>query len=61
MTAVLAPDLLRTLGDFRHRHAGESIIVCGCGASLTSEVADLGLTTIGVNRSEEHTSELQSH
>lgn len=31
------------------RHAGESIIVCGCGSSLTPEVAQFGLTTIGVN------------
>jgi len=49
MTAVLAPDGLRTLNDFRHRHAGESIVVCGCGTSLSAEVAQLGLTTIGVN------------
>src|SRR3989344_4455448 len=49
MTAVLAPELPRSLGDFRDRHAGESIIVCGCGSSLTPEVARLGLTTIGVN------------
>ncbi len=49
MTAVLAPDLPRSLSDFRHRHADESIIVCGCGNSLTPEVAQLGLTTIGVN------------
>src|SRR3989344_9508007 len=49
MTAVLAPELPRSLGDFRDRHAGESIIVCGCGSSLTPEVARRGLTTIGVN------------
>lgn len=49
MTAVLAPELPRSLSDFRDRHAGESIIVCGCGSSLTPEVARLGLSTIGVN------------
>lgn len=38
-----------TLQDFAGRHAGESIIVCGCGVSLTPEVTRLGLTTIGVN------------
>lgn len=37
------------LANWRDRHAGESIIVCGCGSSLTPEVAQLGLTTIGVN------------
>ena len=49
MTAVLAPISLASLNDFRDRHAGESIIVCGCGSSLTDDVARLGLTTIGVN------------
>lgn len=49
MTAVLAPTSLASLSDFRDRHAGESIIVCGCGNSLTVEVAQLSLTTIGVN------------
>lgn len=37
------------LASWRDRHAGESIVVCGCGHSLTPEVAQLGLTTIGVN------------
>jgi len=49
MTAVLAPTSLASLSDFRNRHAGESIIVCGCGSSLSQEVAQLGLTTIGFN------------
>ena len=38
-----------SLADFRDRHAGESIVVCGCGRSLTADVAQAGLTTIGVN------------
>lgn len=37
------------LESWRNRHSGESIIVCGCGSSLTVEVAQLNLTTIGVN------------
>ncbi len=49
MTAVLAPTSLASLTDFRDRHAGESIMVCGCGSSLSQDVARLGLTTIGVN------------
>lgn len=53
MTALLplTPPLADapSLRDFRNRHAGESIVVCGCGTSLSADVARLGLTTIGVN------------
>lgn len=44
-----APSHAMALQDFAQRHAGESIIVCGCGVSLTPEVAQSGLITIGVN------------
>jgi len=40
---------LVSLASWRDRHAHESIIVCGCGSSLTPDVPKLGLTTIGVN------------
>lgn len=49
VTAASAPLHPTCLQDVAGRHAGESIIVCGCGSSLTPEVAQLGLTTIGVN------------
>ena len=34
---------------FRDRHAGESVIACGCGSSLSSLLPRPGLVTIGVN------------
>lgn len=37
------------LHDFRDRHAGADIVVCGCGTSLSALGADPGLVTIGVN------------
>ncbi|HEX3436592.1 MAG TPA: glycosyltransferase [Pseudacidobacterium sp.] len=44
-----AEELPRTFGEFRGYHSGESILVCGCGASLASIVAPERLVTIGVN------------
>ena len=40
---------LREFRDFRGCHAGESILVCGCGSSLPQIVAPERLITIGVN------------
>jgi hypothetical protein len=37
------------LADFRGCHAGESILVCGCGSSLSQIVAPERVVTIGVN------------
>ena len=38
-----------TLIDFRGRHAGDTVIVCGCGASLKAFEPPSRLVTIGVN------------
>lgn len=38
-----------TLGSFRNRHAGETILVCGCGPSLNDLEAPERFVTIGVN------------
>src|SRR5262245_2050327 len=38
-----------TCVDFRKRHAGETIIVCGCGASLKTLPIPAGCVTIGTN------------
>lgn len=38
-----------TLRDFRDRHRGESILVCGCGVSLNDLPLDYPGITIGVN------------
>ena len=40
---------LRSLADFRDRHHGEAIIVCGCGQSLNDLPKPPGCVTIGVN------------
>ena len=40
---------MRRLADYRDAHAGETILVCGCGVSLNHLPADVALTTIGVN------------
>ncbi|HYM79374.1 MAG TPA: glycosyltransferase [Candidatus Dormibacteraeota bacterium] len=51
----LAPDcdthnsLPSTLADFRGFHNGETILVCGCGTSLSQVVAPERYITIGVN------------
>src|SRR5215831_15667120 len=42
-------DLPRDLNGFRGYHAGESIVVCGCGSSLRQLVAPERFITIGVN------------
>ncbi len=39
----------QSLIDFKNRHAGETVIVCGCGSSLSSMPRDYGGVTIGVN------------
>ena len=44
-----APARPAELADFRGCHAGESILVCGCGSSLRQIVAPERLVTIGVN------------
>jgi len=41
--------LPRRLRDFRDRHAGETIVVCGCGRSLLELPEPESLLTIGVN------------
>jgi hypothetical protein len=41
--------LPRELKDFRGYHAGETILVCGCGSSLSEIVAPDRFITIGVN------------
>jgi hypothetical protein len=43
------PELPRRLEDFRGYHAGESILVCGCGTSLSTVVRPERFVTIGVN------------
>lgn len=45
----VAPTSLRDLASFRNRHAGETIIVCGCGESLNELERPEQFTTIGVN------------
>jgi hypothetical protein len=40
---------LRHIADFRSLHAGESIIVCGCGASINDLARPERFITIGVN------------
>jgi hypothetical protein len=40
---------LRSLASFRGLHAGESIVVCGCGASFAELTPPIGAITIGVN------------
>ncbi|MGO1068725.1 glycosyltransferase [Lysobacter sp. CA199] len=37
------------LNSFKNSHAGQSVIVCGCGQSLTSHSPQLGSISIGVN------------
>jgi glycosyltransferase involved in cell wall biosynthesis len=41
--------LPRELKDFRNYHAGETILVCGCGTSLNDVVSPERFITIGVN------------
>ena len=41
--------LPRTIDGFRDRHAGETIIVCGCGRSLRDLPESTSTVTIGVN------------
>lgn len=41
--------LPRELRDFRGYHAGETIVVCGCGSSLSQLVSPERFITIGVN------------
>ncbi len=41
--------LPRELREFRNYHAGETILVCGCGASLSRIVSPERFITIGVN------------
>ena len=40
---------LRTLADWRGRHRGETIVVCGCGRSLSELPEPQRWITIGVN------------
>ena len=42
-------DFPRTLPEFRGYHAGETVLVCGCGASLSQLDAPARCVTIGVN------------
>ena len=49
MPEVRTADLPRAFRDFRGFHAGETILVCGCGASLSQIVAPERTITIGVN------------
>ncbi len=44
-----APPPARDLDSFRGCHAGATVIVCGCGASLRGFVPPAGVPTIGVN------------
>lgn len=44
-----ANELPRTIEGFRNRHAGETIIVCGCGQSLRDLPVLTSTVTIGVN------------
>jgi len=39
----------REVRDFRGRHSGETLLVCGCGSSLSQLVAPERVVTIGVN------------
>lgn len=41
--------LPRELSEFRDYHAGETLLVCGCGTSLSKVVAPERFVTIGVN------------
>lgn len=41
--------LPRELRGFQHYHAGETLLVCGCGSSLAEVVAPERFVTIGVN------------
>jgi Glycosyl transferase family 2/Glycosyl transferases group 1 len=43
------PSATRTVGMFRNRHRGETVIVCGCGASLNALPVPAGCLTIGTN------------
>ena len=49
MTTAETQPLPAELAGFRGYHAGESILVCGCGASLPEVVAPERVVTIGVN------------
>ena len=40
---------IRAFADFRNRHRGETVIVCGCGASLKTLPVPAGCLTIGTN------------
>src|SRR6185369_990426 len=40
---------MATLADYRNRHAGSSIVVCGCGSSLSALSSPGRFLTIGVN------------
>jgi len=42
-------ELPRQLAEYRGYHQGETILVCGCGVSLSQVVAPERFTTIGVN------------
>lgn len=48
-----APARIGSIRDFADRHPGATVVVCGCGTSLTPEVAEQaaqqGWVTIGVN------------
>ena len=45
----IAPRLPREFKDFRGCHSGETLLVCGCGSSLSQIVAPERVVTIGVN------------
>lgn len=51
--AMAGPSPIASAADARDRHAGQDLIVCGCGTSLTAEVVEQaarhGWVTIGVN------------
>ena len=49
MPIDISASLPQEFKDFRGLHAGESIIVCGCGSSLSQIVAPERTITIGVN------------
>nr|MBM1004221.1 hypothetical protein [Desulfofustis sp. PB-SRB1] len=48
-TSDLATDLPATLAGYKDLHRGETIVVCGCGASLNDLPNPENLITIGVN------------
>ncbi|HEY2117104.1 MAG TPA: glycosyltransferase, partial [Candidatus Angelobacter sp.] len=48
-TAAAIAELPRNLRDYRDYHKDETILVCGCGASLAQVVSPEKLITIGVN------------